>query len=948
MATYDIDKLQIKIAASSTNAAKNIEKLAQALADLKTAVTGNAQELEKVKKEIDETGNSAEKAATKQDKMASSSAKAAIKVGVLYATLKKFSTVMAGWITESNEYIENLNLFTVAMGDVTAEAKEYAETVQAALGIDPSELMQNQAMFKQVTSGFGVAEDAANAMSKQLTQLGYDISSLYNISIEDAMTKLQSGISGEIEPLRRLGFAIDNATIQQVAYNHGITTLVKNMNQAQKSQLRYIAIMEQSTNAQGDLARTAQTPANAIRILKQQVTQLARALGNVLLPALQRILPIAQAVVEVLTDGAQRLANFIGFELPTIDYSGLDGVTSGASDAEDALNDATAAANKLKNATLGIDELNILKESSSSSSGTSYETDLGIDMSQWDYDFLGGVQEKADNLKETAKDILATAVEIAEVLLTWKVGTWLSNTITALKKLSLSGVQKFSIGIGLTIAGATMSYDAGYNIGYDGGSTADIVKAILGPIATAIGGVAIGSAVMPGIGTVAGGIIGLVVGMSMELVGYISGRRQGLLDKFYETDAGKEILELQDSIDSHLNVYYSITGEISSENLGTLSMARELLDEIFTTYDSENLTKQEIEKLIDDIELFNGLGLGEIDYEFDGVKVTIENTRKELEKLLDNMEKQFKMEALSEAYKTKYLELFQVQQDVAKYEEKLIDLGYEDYLTYLKRAEGASDLIAELNAEKQSLELVTFRTAEQEVHLGKVNALLVEAQDEYSGTRAEMERLLETQNADGETMAYLIEKYDEYTEKVRDAETDFKKFKESYIEGMYEITKETSGKFANFANDIKLSNTKIRDSFREVEASIEAVNNLMSVPGNKGTAKFQVSLSEYATGGFPEHGEMFLANEAGPELVGRIGNRTAVANTDQIVAAVASGVSNANDSVVTAVYAMANMIVSAVNSSSGDVYLNGQKVSDQTTAMQNRRNRMYGKTMQNV
>ena len=99
-------------------------------------------------------------------------------------------------------------------------------------------------------------EEKANLMSKNLTQLGYDISSFYNISIEEAMEKLQSGIAGEIEPLRRLGYAIDVATLQEVAYAHGIEQSVNTMNQAQKSQLRYLAIMEQSGNVMGDMART--------------------------------------------------------------------------------------------------------------------------------------------------------------------------------------------------------------------------------------------------------------------------------------------------------------------------------------------------------------------------------------------------------------------------------------------------------------------------------------------------------------------------------------------------------------------------------------------------------------------------------------------------------------------------------------------------------------------
>ena len=139
-------------------------------------------------------------------------------------------------------YIENMNLFTVAMGEA-AQRLDYAVQVNKVLGIDTSEWIRNQGVFKQITSGFGIAENDANQMSKVLTQLGYDISSFFNISIEDAMQKVQSGISGELEPLRRLGYALDQATLQQVAYNHGIDQSINTMTQAEKSYLRFIAIL---------------------------------------------------------------------------------------------------------------------------------------------------------------------------------------------------------------------------------------------------------------------------------------------------------------------------------------------------------------------------------------------------------------------------------------------------------------------------------------------------------------------------------------------------------------------------------------------------------------------------------------------------------------------------------------------------------------------------------
>lgn len=362
------------------------------------------------------------------------------KFGVYLIAFRQIASVMSDWVKESNDYVENLNLFTVAMGDYAAEAKAYAEEVQAAMGIDPSEWMRNQGVFMQMAAGFGVATESAALMSKNLTQLGYDISSFYNIGIEEAMEKLQSGLAGEIEPLRRLGYAIDVASLEQVALNHGITESVNAMSQAEKSQLRYIAIMEQSTNAMGDLSRTIQTPANAMRILNQQITQLSRALGNLLIPLLQQIIPWVQAFVEVITEAIQALAVLFGFELPTIDYSGLDGVSVGASEAEDAIGGATDAAKKMKRELLGIDELTILEPNTSAGAGGAGGVggaggDLGLELP--DYDFLGGLTDQANELKDTVKDLLYNyIIPVGTALAAWKILDLLQNlgVATALVK----------------------------------------------------------------------------------------------------------------------------------------------------------------------------------------------------------------------------------------------------------------------------------------------------------------------------------------------------------------------------------------------------------------------------------------------------------------------------------------------------------------------------------
>lgn len=179
-----------------------------------------------------------------------------INFSAIIAGASRVGRALGGFIASSNEYVEDLNLFTVAMGKSTETAKEWVDTVSDALGLDPAPMMRYMGVFQMIASGFGLSADNAYKMSKNLTQLTYDISSFYNLNIDEAAQKVQSAISGELEPVRRLGYALDQATLKQIALNNGIKESITNMTQAEKAQLRYIALLTQNQAVQGDMART--------------------------------------------------------------------------------------------------------------------------------------------------------------------------------------------------------------------------------------------------------------------------------------------------------------------------------------------------------------------------------------------------------------------------------------------------------------------------------------------------------------------------------------------------------------------------------------------------------------------------------------------------------------------------------------------------------------------
>ena len=478
----ELDKADMgKFASQMRDAAAAIRPLAD---EMNKVAAGFSAFPSKIQKIIQSNENLA--ASSSKVGMSMSSIGKGLKLSAVYYAVRRAASVMADWVTESNNYVENLNLFTVAMGEGAEAALHYAEVVNKAVGIDPSEWIRNQGLFKQITSGFGVVTEKADLMSKNLTQLGYDISSFYNIPIEEAMAKVQSAISGELEPVRRLGYAIDVATLQQVAYNHGIMQSVDTMTQAQKSQLRYVALMEQSGNVMGDFARTVQTPANAMRILQQQVTQLSRSLGNLLIPFLQEIIPWIQAFVEVLTDAVNRLAELVGFELPQIDYSGVGGLASSGDEAAEALDGAAKAAKELKNATIGIDELNVISppQASAGAGIGEFGGDLGLELPE--YDFLAGLDERTDEIKGKLEDLLKLAVAVGAALAAWKLATLNFGAIyDALRRLW--PIIKTIAGALLTLGGGALYVKNAFDA-WNNGLNFDNLRGMLAGIALAVSG----------------------------------------------------------------------------------------------------------------------------------------------------------------------------------------------------------------------------------------------------------------------------------------------------------------------------------------------------------------------------------------------------------------------------------------------------------------------------
>ncbi len=416
--------------------------------------------------------------------------KLATKITATLYTLKKAAKVIQSWIAGSNRYIETLNLFTVSMGEYAKSAQEYAETVSEVMGIDPATWMESQGIFMTLATGFGVVGDRAATMSQQLTQLGYDLSSFFNISVEEAMQKLKSGFSGELEPLRNLGYDLSQAKLEAIAMSLGIDKSVSSMTQAEKAQLRYYAIMTQVTAAQGDMARTLEAPSNQLRIFKAQLEQAARALGDLFLPLLNKILPYAIAAVKVIRLLANTIASLFGGEVKDYGEAGLENISVSAGEASESLDEATGSAKALRKTLLGIDELNVMSDPSSGSgggTGVSAGSGGGFDFELPTYDFideatLGRVNAIVDKVKEwlgltdeitTWEDFFSTRLGgIIELVGTiglglagWKLSKPLMAAIAGLPKvmgiIGATPIGELILGVGGSSIGATAVAIAG-------------------------------------------------------------------------------------------------------------------------------------------------------------------------------------------------------------------------------------------------------------------------------------------------------------------------------------------------------------------------------------------------------------------------------------------------------------------------------------------------------
>lgn len=563
---------------------------------------------------------------------------AIVKFRIIYDTISNLAYKMADIIESASEYEEALNLFLVSMGDQAEEATAWVERFSTALYLDPANVMQYMGSLNSLISGLGVGADKSYLMSKNLTQLAYDLASFKNMKFEEAFTKLQSGISGEIEPLRNVGVALSQNTLQELANSLGIQQRVAEMSEAEKAQLRYIQIIKSTTQWQGDMGRTLVSPANAVRVLQEQFALLGRAVGRVFLPIIMKTIPYVMALTEILTDLANRLASFFGYEFTDIDYSSLGNISTGLGDIGDEAEETTK---KLNTMLAPFDELNVVQtKSAGSGSGASLGGDLGLDLPE--YDALAGLTDDFEKNVESAKKNLQKLWSVAKKLVAIFGTLWATTKLIKFMKYlkdvktlftglktptsTLSGlfktlITRFSDGykyskfmgesglksvlagtqnllspfakLGLTLSGVVVSFSNGYKnmkeYAQGDGELRNSLLETIGVVGTFAGATALLVNPWAGLGVAISGVIGAV---------------KGYYDGIHELEVLNSVFDNQgihiESLSSHFTTLFD-------ESTKYVSSIDNLSDKYSSAKETMTTTRNELDLFIESLYLQDGV-----------------------------------------------------------------------------------------------------------------------------------------------------------------------------------------------------------------------------------------------------------------------------------------------------------------------------------------------------
>lgn len=920
MADVQIDKLTIEIEANSGAATTNIKKLGKAIeslsstGSLKTVIDSleklneklsNMSNLSSAVSGINKVSDAMKKATgvsnnmTAQTEALGSSLKNLFSQAVVIAIIQKANTLLESAITNYSKYTEDINLFAVAMGNAADSGGRSAQKMENMLGIDSGEAMRNMAVFQNLTTSFGMASDKAYILSQNLTQLGYDMASFFNLRTEDSFQKLQAAISGELEPIRRLGVDISNARLQQELYNLGINKSINSLSQADKAQLRYIAIMKQTTNAQTDMGRTLNSPANQMRILKAQIDLLGRSLGAVLIPAINAILPPLIAFIQVVRMAISAIASLFGHTIQWGNFqsSGVSAAQGVSSGLDDVGGSASSAAKAVHDLIGGFDELNKAPDQSSGGGGGggSGLGDIGLpsyDMfanlanskvTQW----VEKLQKAFENIKKVLEPFMPLIKGIGAAILTafavGAVSKFLkkfkdfitkaaagSAVFEALKKTAgvfvssleygAGFLRSFSLGlqsfrsalpvwakvataVAVAVGTFVTAYDAMKKFGQ---GAMDLKSAATNCVAAfalfgTIGGIVLGpvGVVIAAVGTAAGAFLGYRSAMQ-EAGQEMANESQFCQTLNYMIDQSTASIQRATDSQQELNEKIQSFSDVGTKYAGVQT----LVDSIFDLSEKSNKSAFEVQQLQSQVEYLNGMGLEGLQLHMDETGTKVIETRDDVNALIESLEKAAYAAAAQDLLESAYKAQIQAEQDLAAANDRLaaskeaVDTATTALSNYRDGLSTWGEMLADLGLDAQYNALSDS--------LSKANEAYETA---TSDVQAQQEALTNANSA-----------IDTYTQKLVDIKSGNFDMADSVISS---------------TNQVDTSMAQVRDSANQTAGTVTSANSNITTSATNSAATISSSYSAAAQSVQGSTGQMSSAAENAKERMTQSANNTA-------------------------------------------------------------------------
>ncbi len=461
--------LELQIQSKASEAKLSVEGLVKSLTNVENVLTNIYLEMGRIEKNgLKTTAKNVENLKQTVDKTTTSASKlgSSLKTAFTYAGVKRLTTTLLGWMDEAVNYTEQLNLFNVVFNNIEKNGKKTFSTLgeeatrfqyklNEKFGTNKTETLYMQGIFQSMGETVGIKDKYSAIMSETMTKLTYDLASLYNKGEEATAEAIRAGVyAGQTKPLRAFGIDVTQMSMQPILNELGIDSQVKELSQAEKEILRYLATLKQAKIAMGDFANNLESPANQMKIFKQQLVETKVALSSLFIGTFAKILPYANAILMVIKEVTKAIATMFGIELK--DYNtgiaSQEGVYDGIADSA---GKATKKAKELKRTLFGWDEVHNIDENKDSGSGSGTSVGGGIDQRLLDaikgYDNgMDKVRMKATEIRNKIMEWLGFTKEIDP--LTGKVSFKLKDGYSNLKLIGgiIATLVGFKIFKGLT------------------------------------------------------------------------------------------------------------------------------------------------------------------------------------------------------------------------------------------------------------------------------------------------------------------------------------------------------------------------------------------------------------------------------------------------------------------------------------------------------------------